>query len=44
MDYAGYPEYSQLHPPFEHGVTVLDLLFMVGPGAPQYLERRSHAA
>ena len=24
MDYAGYPEYPQLHGPFEHAVTVLD--------------------
>ena len=23
-DYGGYPEYQQRHPPFEHGVTVLD--------------------
>jgi hypothetical protein len=36
-DYSGYPEYPQLHPPFEHGVTVLDLLFHVGPDAPQYI-------
>ena len=39
MDYAGYPEYPQLHPPFEHGVSVLDLLFNVGPQAARYLER-----
>ena len=32
-DYAGYPEYPQRHPPFEHAVSVLDLLFNVGPGA-----------
>jgi hypothetical protein len=37
MDYAGYPEYPQLHPPFEHQVSVLDLLFNVGPAATQYL-------
>jgi len=35
--YAGYPEYPQLHPPFVHGVTVLDLLFNVGPDAPWYI-------
>ena len=29
-DYSGYPEYPQPHPPFEHGVTILDLLFSVG--------------
>ena len=31
--YSGYPEYSQSHPPFEHGVSVLDLLFQTGPDA-----------
>ncbi|MEW5943867.1 MAG: WbqC family protein [Pseudomonadota bacterium] len=36
-DYSGYPEYSQFHPPFEHGVTVLDLLFHAGPDAPYYI-------
>jgi len=44
MDYSGYAEYPQLHPPFEHAVTVLDLLFMVGPQASAYLERRRDAA
>ncbi len=29
-----YPEYEQLHPPFDPQVTVLDLLFMKGPAAP----------
>jgi len=33
MDYSGYPEYSQLHPPFEHGVSILDLIFNAGPRA-----------
>ena len=35
-DYSKYPEYPQAHPPFEHGVTILDLLFNVGPEAPRY--------
>ncbi len=39
MNYAGYPEYPQLDPPFEHGVSVLDLLFQTGPDAARYLER-----
>ena len=30
-DYSGYPEYQQLHPPFSHRVTILDLLFHTGP-------------
>ena len=33
MDYAGYPEYPQLYPPFDHAVTVLDLIFNLGPDA-----------
>lgn len=36
-DYLGYPEYPQRFPPFEHGVTILDLLFNVGPEAPWYI-------
>lgn len=36
-DYLGYPEYSQRFPPFEHGVSILDLLFNVGPDAPWYI-------
>lgn len=38
MDYRDYPEYPQLFPPFEHGVSVLDLLFNVGEDAPQYMK------
>jgi hypothetical protein len=38
MDYAGYPEYEQPHPPFEHAVTILDTLFCTGPAAPTYLK------
>lgn len=32
-----YPEYPQLHPPFDPFVSVLDLLFMTGPDAPSYI-------
>jgi hypothetical protein len=39
MSYDGYPEYPQLHPPFEHHVSVLDLLFSVGEAAPHYMAR-----
>ncbi|MEW6320999.1 MAG: WbqC family protein [Acidobacteriota bacterium] len=35
--YAGYPVYTQLHPPFEHAVTILDLLFHTGPDAPWFI-------
>lgn len=42
MDYSGYPEYTQLNPPFEHGVTVLDLIFNEGPEAPNFLKYVKH--
>lgn len=37
MDYSSYPEYPQLHPPFTHRVSVLDLLFNVGPQSARYI-------
>ena len=37
MDYSAYREYPQLHPPFDHYVSVLDLLFNTGPDAASYL-------
>jgi hypothetical protein len=40
MDYAGYPSYPQLFGEFEHGVTVLDLLFNVGTDAPRFMKAR----
>jgi hypothetical protein len=33
-----YPEYPQLYPPYEGQVSILDLLFMVGPDAPKYIQ------
>lgn len=36
-DYSGYPEYRQRFPPFRHDVSIVDLLFNVGPAAPQYI-------
>jgi hypothetical protein len=36
-DYSNYPEYSQFYPPFNHYVTVLDLLFHAGPDSPWYI-------
>jgi hypothetical protein len=38
VDYSGYPEYPQLYPPFEHGVSILDLLFSCGPRSRDYLK------
>lgn len=37
-DYTGYPEYPQAHPPFEHAVTVVDLLFHTGPEATRHMK------
>lgn len=36
-DYTGYPEYAQRFPPFEHAVSILDLLFNAGPEAPHHI-------
>lgn len=33
FDYGSYPEYPQLYPPFDHSVSILDLLFTAGPEA-----------
>lgn len=38
FDYSGYPEYPQPHGAFEHGVTILDLLFSVGSDFGKYLK------
>jgi hypothetical protein len=37
MSYEGYPAYEQMYPPFDHHVSVLDLLFSVGDDAPRYM-------
>ena len=37
-DYEGYPEYPQPYPPFEHAVSVVDLLFCTGPAATAYMK------
>jgi hypothetical protein len=38
FDHSGYPEYKQPHPPFEHSVSVLDLIFSTGREAPRYMK------
>ncbi len=40
MDYSGYPEYPQLFGKFQHGVTILDLLFNTGAEAAKYMKSR----
>lgn len=37
MNYQGYPEYPQLFPPFEHSVSILDLIFNCGPDSSKYI-------
>jgi hypothetical protein len=41
MEY-NYPEYPQLYPPFDPHVSILDLLFMTGSEASQYILKGSH--
>ena len=41
FDYSDYSEYPQLWGDFQHGVTVLDLLFNCGSSAPDYMKFRS---
>lgn len=41
IDYSGYPEYRQLSPPFEHGVSILDLIFNEGPDAHKFMKNRA---
>lgn len=38
IDYSGYPEYRQLFPPFDHAVSILDLVFNEGPHAKKYMK------
>jgi hypothetical protein len=37
MEYNNYKEYKQLNAPFEHGVSVVDLIFNEGANAKQFL-------
>lgn len=38
MDYSEYPEHPQLHPPFEHAVSIVDLILNTGPDATRYMK------
>ena len=38
IDYGGYKEYHQLFPPFEHGVSVIDLILNEGENAKNFLK------
>jgi len=37
MEYDNYPEYRQIYPNFEHGVSIIDLLFNEGINAKKYM-------
>lgn len=37
-DYANYPEYPQLNPPFEHGVSIIDLIMNQGTESSKFLK------
>jgi hypothetical protein len=37
-NYTGYPEYNQKFSPFEHNVSIIDLIFSVGDNAPLYMK------
>lgn len=38
MDYSGYPEYPQIHGPFDHAVSIVDLLMNTGPDARNFMK------
>jgi hypothetical protein len=38
VDYSGYPEYTQLHGAFTHGVSIIDLIFNEGPRTPEFMK------
>jgi hypothetical protein len=38
FDYSGYKDYPQLYPPFEHGVSIIDLILNEGKNAVKYLK------
>ncbi len=38
FDYGDYPPYPQLWGPFEHQVSIVDLLFNCGPSSPRYMK------
>ncbi len=38
FNYSNYKEYPQLYPPFEHAVSIIDLIFNTGPDIKNYLK------
>lgn len=37
IDYSNYPEYEQCFPPFDHYVSIIDLIFNTGPEITRYM-------
>ncbi|MBN2425574.1 MAG: WbqC family protein [Calditrichaceae bacterium] len=38
MDYSSYRKYNQLYPPFDHYVSIIDLIFNEGPNAVKFMK------
>jgi hypothetical protein len=38
FNYSGYPEYRQLYPPFQHGVSIIDLICNEGKDSPSFMK------
>ena len=38
IDYSNYPEYNQLFPPFDHAVSIIDLIFNQGRNATKFMK------
>lgn len=38
VDYSGYPEYQQPYPPFNHSVSILDMIFNCGTNSVDYMK------
>lgn len=39
IEYSGYPECSQSFWAFEHGVSILDLIFNIEPNATKFMKK-----
>lgn len=42
MNYNNYPEYPQLYPPFQHAVSIIDVLFNTGPNAENFFKIKKY--
>jgi len=43
MDYSNYPEYRQIYLPFEHRVSIIDLIFNEGKNSQQFIKSERKA-